>query len=852
MIGVNSPLAINTEVKTETAVRCSIILLAGSDFSRLNAYLLCLSEMKLPDDYEIIVINDHDTKINEGQLRAFLPSLKVLNPGGFLSQERLFNEAAMVASGKFLLYVKSFIIFDKLVLEESINELETSGEKLSISANKNFILLENNFYLPKAEEEFFKLHIGCGNKHFPGYINIDIRKTKATDYVCSATQLPFPDTSVGLIETYHLIEHLPVYDLPKALTEWWRVLVPGGKLVIECPYFDKTVEEYLEGNEERLNNIFGLRRFKGDAHLWGYNFFRLKKVLEKYGYEGVKQCTPQDYHRIEEPCMRVEAHKSLKHLLQENYYEQIWWPMKKEKRPESITIAWREEHIFNRILHELENQLFKDKKLIDLGCGSAEMDIILGRNGHSIVGVDVSKKALQLAEQHKSQEGLSNIRFVNASLDNMPFPANSFDSAIMLEVLEHIDYSDTEEIFNEIKRILKPHAKMLITVPNKFAYGDPGHIQIFAKGRLVELLDEQGLSIEWMDWERRTDAYREHDMLKVMCTNNPNTYHQNRKICAIGAYSNRYDELGFHWDGQIRAFHSFGYNPLFLDIRRDTYENLREKIIEFNPDILWLGLKDCLPLIELMEKDLKKMGCTVAYWFCDMRGIEGIKEVVPFKKPLVDPRKTGSLIDYIFLSNAGQIKDYKRAYVNEKVSYMGQSCSPRFHHRVKSKEKYDIVFAGDTDNSIFHKERTKLIKKISRHYNVVVRNDVRNTIAEFYSRSKIVFGADVIGGNSEFQPYLYTSNRLFVAMGCGACYICQWFPGIEKLAENHKDLVWFKTEKELFKHIDYYLKHDEERETIRKNAQKLAHTRHTHACRIQNMLDIIDGKTDGFRGFLDL
>jgi len=128
MTGVNSPSAINTEVNTETAVRCSIILLAGSDFSRLNVYILCLSEMKLPDNYEIIIINDHNTKINEGQLRTFLPSLKVLSPGGFLSQEQLFNKAAMVASGKFLLFIKSFINFDRLVLEESINELDILGK----------------------------------------------------------------------------------------------------------------------------------------------------------------------------------------------------------------------------------------------------------------------------------------------------------------------------------------------------------------------------------------------------------------------------------------------------------------------------------------------------------------------------------------------------------------------------------------------------------------------------------------------------------------------------------------------------------------------------------------------------
>lgn len=146
MTGVNSPSAINTEVKTETAVRCSIILLAGSNFSRLNVYLLCLSEMKLPDNYEIIIINDHEMEINEGLLRAFLPSLKVLSSGGFLRQEKLFNKAAMVASGKFLLFIKSFINFDKLVLEESINELETSGEKISVSANNNFVLAERFHY----------------------------------------------------------------------------------------------------------------------------------------------------------------------------------------------------------------------------------------------------------------------------------------------------------------------------------------------------------------------------------------------------------------------------------------------------------------------------------------------------------------------------------------------------------------------------------------------------------------------------------------------------------------------------------------------------------------------------------
>ena len=148
---------------------------------------------------------------------------------------------------------------------------------------------------------------------------------------------------------------------------------------------------------------------------------------------------------------------------------------------------------------------------------------------------------------------------------------------------------------------MKHGTKMLITVPNKFAYSDPGHIQIFTKGSLARLLDINDLSIEWIEWERRKDAYRRHDLLKALCANKSRILDQKRKICAIGAYSIRYEDLGYHWDGQIRAFHSLGYDPLFLDIGRDTYENLRRKIIEFDPDILWLGLKDCLHFVEWFE-----------------------------------------------------------------------------------------------------------------------------------------------------------------------------------------------------------------------------------------------------------
>jgi predicted SAM-dependent methyltransferase len=201
-------------------------------------------------------------------------------------------------------------LYDKAVrLEESWNSSKLLN---SIRRGANASITRTRYRRGIGSKGPLKLHLGCGNTRHEGYVNIDWRKTGATDLVCDIRKLPYPDHSVELIETYHVIEHLPRHDLPVALGEWQRVLLPGGKLIIECPDFDKAVREYVEGNEGRIDNIFGLQRFPGDAHMFGYNLERLKALLTDAGFTDIKGAEPTDYHKNEEPCMRVEATKGEK------------------------------------------------------------------------------------------------------------------------------------------------------------------------------------------------------------------------------------------------------------------------------------------------------------------------------------------------------------------------------------------------------------------------------------------------------------------------------------------------------------------------------------------------------------
>lgn len=189
------------------------------------------------------------------------------------------------------------------------NKFRSRKKSNCLVGGKTFEELQQQAAVLVDLNEHVKLHLGCGKNHFDGFINIDLRQTSATDFECDICRLPFADNSVELVETFHVIEHLPRHDVSVAIREWHRVLADNGKLVIECPDFDGVAREYVQGNESRIDNIFGLQRFEGDTHLFGYNESRLRKLLEDSHFTNIEFCEPQDYHKDLEPCLRVEATK---------------------------------------------------------------------------------------------------------------------------------------------------------------------------------------------------------------------------------------------------------------------------------------------------------------------------------------------------------------------------------------------------------------------------------------------------------------------------------------------------------------------------------------------------------------
>ncbi|MEL6105776.1 MAG: class I SAM-dependent methyltransferase [Planctomycetota bacterium] len=103
-------------------------------------------------------------------------------------------------------------------------------------------------------------------------------------------------------------------------------------------------------------------------------------------------------------------------------------------------------------------------KLLDVGCGTGFYYPLLSRHADSIVGVDVSRSMLDVAEHLFTERHLENCRVLECSALELCFDDQSFDTILCWDFLHHV--SDTGKALDEISRVLKPGGRFIAIEPN--------------------------------------------------------------------------------------------------------------------------------------------------------------------------------------------------------------------------------------------------------------------------------------------------------------------------------------------------------------------------------------------------
>lgn len=81
--------------------------------------------------------------------------------------------------------------------------------------------------------------LGGGRNPLPGHINVDPRSTlDEVDHYGTASDLPFEDGTVDRIHGNSIVPHIK--DMNSAMEEFYRVLKPGGELILKATHGHST------------------------------------------------------------------------------------------------------------------------------------------------------------------------------------------------------------------------------------------------------------------------------------------------------------------------------------------------------------------------------------------------------------------------------------------------------------------------------------------------------------------------------------------------------------------------------------------------------------------------------------
>jgi len=136
-----------------------------------------------------------------------------------------------------------------------------------------------------------------------------------------------------------------------------------------------------------------------------------------------------------------------------------WWDPESEFRPlhqiNPLRLTWID------ALASLNG-----KRVLDIGCGGGILSDAMARKGALVTGIDLSTKALRVAQLHALEAGTRNVDYREISAEAMAQqePA-AFDVVTCMEMLEHVP--DPSSVVRACSILVKPGGRVFFSTLNR-------------------------------------------------------------------------------------------------------------------------------------------------------------------------------------------------------------------------------------------------------------------------------------------------------------------------------------------------------------------------------------------------
>lgn len=299
------------------------------------------------------------------------------------------------------------------------------------------------------------------------------------------------------------------------------------------------------------------------------------------------------------------------------------------------------------------------------------------------------------------------------------------------------------------------------------------------------------------------------------------------KVAVIGADWPVYELYCPNFVGMQQGLATLGIEYKFFGCRPTL--NV-QAVIEYKPDLIIYGLIDMVRHRDWRMAIREALpSAKIVMWYGDLRNHE-TRQV----------RANMSEIDMMFVSNMSQNDYYSTIWKVPSCHFLPLG-SPVYDPPYDSNFAFDFVFIGGVITGAGFLDRARTMWKYRELGLKIIDGDARtpDLRAKVFKQMPTIYRSSKVSlDQSHFTDIKgYTSNRFWIVTGSGGFALTKRWPGCEEFYPEGTR-AYFDSFKESIELRDYYLKHPEEREIIRKAGHAHAQN-HTYDKRFIEMFKLL-------------
>lgn len=122
-------------------------------------------------------------------------------------------------------------------------------------------------------------------------------------------------------------------------------------------------------------------------------------------------------------------------------------------------------HLVRRLLRR--TRLARHARVLSLGCGIGDTELLLAPSVGRVVGVDLSPAATRQAREDAARAGIGNAEFLEGELEALNFADASFEAVLAIFFLHHLPDEQLRQAAERIRRWLAPGGVLYSLDPSR-------------------------------------------------------------------------------------------------------------------------------------------------------------------------------------------------------------------------------------------------------------------------------------------------------------------------------------------------------------------------------------------------